>query len=238
MHLGNQLIDLVARNHNTLGLAVLCLSACIEYLFPPFPGDTITVFGAFLVARRGWSGAGRVRRGHRRQRGRLHDRLRRRPLARAAPKSAGPAAGSPYRAADRPASSSAFAATAACTSRSIASSRRCAACSSSPPAWRGCAGGWCWPTARCRRSCGTRSCCCSASPSVSRGIGWSPSAKPMAWRFWCAAARSPSCAAGGTRAGPPSRRLALLLPLLLLGAARRAHASRRHLPASRLPTRD
>jgi membrane protein DedA with SNARE-associated domain len=56
MHLGTQLIDLVARNHNTLGLAILCASACIEYLFPPFPGDTITVFGAFLVARRGWSG--------------------------------------------------------------------------------------------------------------------------------------------------------------------------------------
>ena len=56
MHLGTQLINLVARNHNTLGLAILCLSACIEYLFPPFPGDTITVFGAFLVARRGWSG--------------------------------------------------------------------------------------------------------------------------------------------------------------------------------------
>ena len=56
MHLGKELIDLVARNHNTLGLAILCLSACIEYLFPPFPGDTITVFGAFLVARRGWSG--------------------------------------------------------------------------------------------------------------------------------------------------------------------------------------
>ncbi|HEX8952566.1 MAG TPA: VTT domain-containing protein [Polyangia bacterium] len=33
----------------------MLLSACIEYLFPPFPGDTITVFGAFLVARRGWS---------------------------------------------------------------------------------------------------------------------------------------------------------------------------------------
>jgi membrane protein DedA with SNARE-associated domain len=56
MHLGQQLIDLVAANHNTLGLALLFLSACIEYLFPPFPGDMITVFGAFLVARRGWSG--------------------------------------------------------------------------------------------------------------------------------------------------------------------------------------
>ncbi len=56
MHLGEQLIDLVARNHNTLGLALLFLSACIEYLFPPFPGDMITVFGAFLVVRRGWNG--------------------------------------------------------------------------------------------------------------------------------------------------------------------------------------
>ena len=55
MH-GNQIIDFIASNNNTLGLGVLCLSACIEYLFPPFPGDTITVFGAFLVARRGWSG--------------------------------------------------------------------------------------------------------------------------------------------------------------------------------------
>jgi membrane protein DedA with SNARE-associated domain len=55
MHLGEQLIDLVARNHNTLGLGLLLLSACIEYLFPPFPGDLIVVFGAFLVARRGWS---------------------------------------------------------------------------------------------------------------------------------------------------------------------------------------
>lgn len=56
MSLGQELIDLIARNQNTLGLAVLLLSACIEYVFPPFPGDTITVFGAFLVARRGWSG--------------------------------------------------------------------------------------------------------------------------------------------------------------------------------------
>ena len=56
MHLEQQLIDIVSRNHNTLGFALLLLSACIEYLFPPFPGDMITVFGAFLVARRGWSG--------------------------------------------------------------------------------------------------------------------------------------------------------------------------------------
>jgi membrane protein DedA with SNARE-associated domain len=57
MHLGEPLIALLARNHNTLGLGLLLLSACIEYLFPPFPGDMITVFGAFLVVRHGWNGA-------------------------------------------------------------------------------------------------------------------------------------------------------------------------------------
>ena len=34
---------------------VLLLSSVVEYVFPPFPGDTITLFGAFLVATRGWS---------------------------------------------------------------------------------------------------------------------------------------------------------------------------------------
>jgi membrane protein DedA with SNARE-associated domain len=56
MHLGDELIGFLARNHNTLGLGLLLLSACIEYLFPPFPGDMITVFGAFLVVRQGWNG--------------------------------------------------------------------------------------------------------------------------------------------------------------------------------------
>jgi membrane protein DedA with SNARE-associated domain len=55
MTLGQKLIDVVAANHNTLGLGLLFLSACIEYLFPPFPGDMITVFGAVLVARDHWS---------------------------------------------------------------------------------------------------------------------------------------------------------------------------------------
>lgn len=56
MPLAAQLIDVIAQNQNTLGLGLLLLSACVEYLFPPFPGDMITLFGAFLVARRGWSG--------------------------------------------------------------------------------------------------------------------------------------------------------------------------------------
>lgn len=37
------------------GLLVLALSAMIEYLFPPFPGDGITVLGAVLVDAAGWS---------------------------------------------------------------------------------------------------------------------------------------------------------------------------------------
>ena len=181
MHLGNQLIDLIARNHNTLGLGILCLSACIEYLFPPFPGDTITVFGAFLVARRGWSGPavfGAVTVGSAigcmldyafgRWLGKTEERW-----AQRAPRPLSPA--------DR------FA------RRALLAPRRpvhrhqplhpvaCAGSSSSPPAWRGCAGGWCWRTARCPRSCGTRCFCSSASPSENRGIGSSPCSRPTAW---------------------------------------------------------
>jgi len=42
-------------NNNPLGLALLGLSALIEYVFPPFPGDTVTLFGAVLVTRYHWS---------------------------------------------------------------------------------------------------------------------------------------------------------------------------------------
>ena len=42
-------------NNNPLGLTLLALSALVEYIFPPFPGDTVTLFGAFLVIRYGWN---------------------------------------------------------------------------------------------------------------------------------------------------------------------------------------
>ncbi|MCC6747375.1 MAG: DedA family protein [Deltaproteobacteria bacterium] len=45
----------VSHNNNPLGLLLLGLSALVEYVFPPFPGDTVTLFGAFLVVRHGWS---------------------------------------------------------------------------------------------------------------------------------------------------------------------------------------
>ncbi len=42
-------------NNNPLGFVLLGLSAMVEYVFPPFPGDTVTLFGAFLITRHQWS---------------------------------------------------------------------------------------------------------------------------------------------------------------------------------------
>ena len=42
-------------NNSPLGLLVLGATALIEYVFPPFPGDTITLFAAVLVTRFGWN---------------------------------------------------------------------------------------------------------------------------------------------------------------------------------------
>ncbi len=49
------LIAFVSEQDNPLGLAVLAASALVEYVFPPFPGDTVTLFGAVLITRQGWS---------------------------------------------------------------------------------------------------------------------------------------------------------------------------------------
>ena len=46
---------MVAQHDHPLGLSVLAISAMVEYLFPPFPGDTITLFGAVLITAYGWS---------------------------------------------------------------------------------------------------------------------------------------------------------------------------------------
>lgn len=54
MPLTDELIAAIMRHENGAGFLILGASAAIEYLFPPFPGDAITVFGAFLVTRRGW----------------------------------------------------------------------------------------------------------------------------------------------------------------------------------------
>lgn len=40
-----------------LGYVVLALASLIEYVVPPFPGDTVALFGVFLAATAGWGAA-------------------------------------------------------------------------------------------------------------------------------------------------------------------------------------
>ena len=47
------------RNHPA-GFALLAGAALLEFLFPPIPGDTITLLGAALISGFGWSWAGVV----------------------------------------------------------------------------------------------------------------------------------------------------------------------------------
>jgi len=49
------LLDTVAGHQTFLGPLIPFLSAALQYLFPPFPDDTVTLFGAFLVTARDWS---------------------------------------------------------------------------------------------------------------------------------------------------------------------------------------
>jgi membrane protein DedA with SNARE-associated domain len=49
------LIAFVSEQDNPFGLLVLAGSALIEYVFPPFPGDTITLFGAVLITAHDWN---------------------------------------------------------------------------------------------------------------------------------------------------------------------------------------
>jgi membrane protein DedA with SNARE-associated domain len=48
------LLDLVEAHHG-LGALLVFVSSLIEYVFPPFPGDVITLFGTYLVVRGLWS---------------------------------------------------------------------------------------------------------------------------------------------------------------------------------------
>jgi membrane protein DedA with SNARE-associated domain len=58
MDFAQHIIEMVERSHGPSGLAILAACAFLEYLFPPFPGDLVVVFGAFLVTNRGWSAPG------------------------------------------------------------------------------------------------------------------------------------------------------------------------------------
>ncbi len=51
----DSLLVFIADENNPLGLAIVALSAALEYAFPPFPGDTITLFGAVLITAYQWS---------------------------------------------------------------------------------------------------------------------------------------------------------------------------------------
>lgn len=44
-------LEETAKNNETLAYFLLAVSAFAENIFPPAPGDTVTVFGAFLVGR-------------------------------------------------------------------------------------------------------------------------------------------------------------------------------------------
>ena len=54
----HELLRWVAQLPPLAGLLLLGVSAGIEYVFPPFPGDTITLIGAVLAATAGWSWLG------------------------------------------------------------------------------------------------------------------------------------------------------------------------------------
>src|SRR5688572_24667778 len=49
------LMEWLKANDGPLGYLVLGLASMVEYVFPPLPGDAITLFGAFLGATAGYS---------------------------------------------------------------------------------------------------------------------------------------------------------------------------------------
>ena len=49
------LIGFASNRNHPAGFALLGGSALLEFIFPPIPGDTITLFGAVLISRFGWS---------------------------------------------------------------------------------------------------------------------------------------------------------------------------------------
>ena len=55
MSLQQSLGDALRTSPEWLGLLLIGASACIEYLFPPFPGDVLVIVGGIWVTRRGWS---------------------------------------------------------------------------------------------------------------------------------------------------------------------------------------
>lgn len=49
-----EILDRLMREAGPAGLALLAAGAFVEYVFPPFPGDTVTVLGGVWAVRGGW----------------------------------------------------------------------------------------------------------------------------------------------------------------------------------------
>lgn len=48
----------LSTHEGALAYLLLAVAAAIEYVFPPFPGDTLTLFGVFLAVSKGYSPTG------------------------------------------------------------------------------------------------------------------------------------------------------------------------------------
>jgi len=54
----DELLKVLEETRGPLGYLVLGLASLLEYVFPPFPGDTVALFGVFLAATAGYSALG------------------------------------------------------------------------------------------------------------------------------------------------------------------------------------
>jgi membrane-associated protein len=50
----SQILARLSQGESAIGVAALAAASLVEYVFPPFPGDTVTLFGAFLAATARW----------------------------------------------------------------------------------------------------------------------------------------------------------------------------------------
>jgi len=54
----DELLRYLESGETGIAYLALALAAVLEYVFPPFPGDTVTLFGTFLAATSGYSAPG------------------------------------------------------------------------------------------------------------------------------------------------------------------------------------
>lgn len=51
----DDILERIGEQEGIGGLLLIAACSALEYLFPPFPGDAVSLLAAFLVAARGWS---------------------------------------------------------------------------------------------------------------------------------------------------------------------------------------